>query len=97
VTYKGAIKWVSGKYFVLSGMSFMEVDILDPKARKILRELEKLNMISIRKTRGRHSLAVILEQIRSKGDKWPITLGEITKEVEVVRKRGNAKKKKSNN
>ena len=74
-------------------MDTIQVDILNPKARKLLNNLAELDLISIRETSDDPFLAVV-NKIRSKAKKNPPSLEEITREVEIVRasRYKNAKK-----
>ncbi|MES2702995.1 MAG: hypothetical protein V4649_10165 [Bacteroidota bacterium] len=69
-----------------------EVDILNPKATKLLEDLAELKLISIRKT-GQDGFAKAINKIRAKATFNPPTLDEITKEVEAVRAKRYAWKK----
>ncbi len=71
----------------------LQVDILNPKATKLLQNLADLNLISIKGTQEDGFLKII-KKIRSKASSNPPTLEEITKEVESVRARRYAKEKK---
>ncbi|WP_420385541.1 hypothetical protein [Roseivirga sp.] len=64
-------------------MESIRIDILNPKAKQLLKDLADLELIKINQEDS--SLSDILEQIRS-NSKQQITLDEITKEVEAVRK-----------
>jgi len=64
-------------------MRTIQIDIINPKAAKLLRDLEEMNLISIRKP-DKSSFLAILEKLRSKEESAP-SLDEITKEVEAVR------------
>lgn len=61
----------------------MRIDILNPKAAKILKELADLNLIAIQDT-SNNGFAKVLKQLRSKAKSAP-SLKEITAEVEKVR------------
>jgi hypothetical protein len=61
-----------------------EIDILNPKAKKLLKDLEDLELISIRK-QSKDGFMSVVKRIRTKAAKYPITLEEITQEVEEVR------------
>ncbi len=74
-------------------MSTIEIDILNPKANKLLEELAELKLISIRKPADDEFMALI-KKFRAKAKKNPPTLDEITKEVELVRAERYAKTKK---
>ncbi len=70
-------------------MNTMRVDILNPKAEKLLKDLADLNLIAIKDT-SKHGFATVLKKLRSKAKSAP-TLDEITKEVELVRAKRYAK------
>jgi len=69
--------------FVNYYMETIKVDILNPKARKLLNDLADLNLISIRKS-TRNDFSEVLSRLRSKSESVP-DLDEITREVETVR------------
>jgi hypothetical protein len=71
----------------------MQIDILSPKANKLLKNLAELKLISIRKP-GDDGFMVLLKKFRTKAKNDPPTLSEITKEVELVRAARYAKRKK---
>ena len=66
-------------------METIKVDILDPKARKLLKELADLNLISIRKS-TRSDFSEVLVKLRSESEAAP-NLDEIARAVEAVRSR----------
>ncbi|MCH5597399.1 hypothetical protein [Niabella ginsengisoli] len=70
-----------------------QVDILNPKADKLLQDLADLKLISISKT-SNDSFLKVVKRIRKKASLNPPTLEEITKEVESVRTKRHANKKK---
>lgn len=70
-------------------MNSMRIDILDPKAKRLLKDLADLNLIAIRDT-SKNGLASVLKKLRSKTISAP-TLEEITHEVELVRSKRHAK------
>jgi hypothetical protein len=65
-------------------MDTMQIDILDPKARKLLKDLAEMNLIAIRKPSDDKFLTLV-NKIRAKAKNNPPSLDEITKEVEIVR------------
>lgn len=74
-------------------MDTMQIDILDPKARKLLKDLAEMNLIAIRKPSDDKFLTLV-NKIRAKAKNNPPSLDEITKEVEIVRtKRYESSKK----
>jgi hypothetical protein len=77
-------------------MDTMEIDILDPKARKLLKNLAEMNLISIRKPSNDKFLSLV-HKIRAKAKHTPPSLEEITKEVAIVRAKRYANSKKQSN
>ena len=70
-----------------------QVDILNPKASKLLQDLADMDLISIKETKDDGFLKIV-HKLREKASKNPPTLDEITKEVEIVRARRYAGRKK---
>ena len=70
-------------------METLRIDIVNPKAKKIIKDLADLDLISIRDKRPIKSFESLLRKLRSKK---PIALDEITKEVEAVRSKRYGKK-----
>lgn len=70
-------------------MNTMRVDILNPKAAKLLKNLADMNLIAIHDT-SKNGFASVLKKLRSKAKSAP-SLEEITKEVELVRSKRYAK------
>lgn len=70
-------------------MNTMRIDILNPKAARLLKDLADLNLIAIQDT-SKNGFATVLKKLRSKAKSAP-TLDEITKEVELVRAKRYAK------
>jgi hypothetical protein len=68
-------------------MDTIRIDILNPKAKKLLENLEALNLISIKKD-SKKRFKEIVKQLRTKSTTRP-SLEEITKEVESVRAKRN--------
>jgi hypothetical protein len=64
-------------------MNTMRIDILNPKAARLLKDLADLNLIAIQDT-SKNGFAAVLKKLRSKAKTAPI-LEDITKEVELVR------------
>ena len=76
-------------------MNTIQVNILNPKADIILKDMEKQNLIAIKRTSDKN-LRSVLNNLRSNAKTAP-SLKEITKEVELVRtKRYVIKNKKDN-
>jgi len=70
-------------------MNSFQVDILNPKATKLLKDLADMELIAIRNT-SKSGFATVLKKLRSKAKSVP-GLEEITKEVELVRSNRYAK------
>ena len=65
-------------------METIQIDILNPKAKKLLRNLADLNLIKINKTKNKSDFSALLKKLRAKSSD-EISLDEITDEVEKVR------------
>lgn len=70
-------------------MTTMRIDILNPKAAKLLKDLADMNLIAIQDT-SKNGFAGVLKKLRSKAKLAP-TFEEITSEVELVRSKRYAK------
>lgn len=70
-------------------MDTMTIDILNPKAAKLIKDLAELNLISI-KNQSKNSFTHVLGKIRSKATSAP-SLEDITKEVEIIRTKRHEK------
>lgn len=70
-------------------MNTIRVDILNPKAEKLLEDLADLNLIAIQDS-SKNGFASILEKLRTKSKTAP-SFEEITAEVELVRNKRYAK------
>lgn len=68
-----------------------QVEILKPKAEKLLRDLADLKLISISDSSKDPFMAVV-DRLRKKAEFDPPTLEDITKEVELVRTERYAKR-----
>jgi len=66
-------------------METIRIDILNPKAKKLLKNLADLNLIKISKEKYKSDFSTLLKKIRANSND-EISLNEITKEVEQVRK-----------
>ncbi|QPH39566.1 hypothetical protein [Pedobacter endophyticus] len=71
-----------------------QVDILDPKADKLLHDLADLKLIAISKASNDPFLTIV-NRLRTNAAVNPPTLQEITKEVENVRSKHYAGKNKA--
>ena len=65
-------------------METIQIDILNPKAKKLLENLADLNLIKINKPKNKPNFSDLLRKIRDTSTD-EISLDEITKEVEQVR------------
>jgi hypothetical protein len=72
-----------------------QVDILNPKADKLLQDLADLKLISLSKEASNDPFLAVVKRLRKKAALKPPTLEEITKEVERVRSKRYASKKKA--
>lgn len=63
----------------------MRVDIINPKALRLLKDLADMNLIAIQDS-SKNGFASVLKKLRSKAKTAP-TYDEITKEVELVRQK----------
>jgi hypothetical protein len=70
----------------------IQIDILNPKANKLLKDLADLNLISIRDQQSNEFMKVVAK-LRKKASGQVPTLDLITKEVELVRAKRYAEKK----
>ena len=68
-----------------NNMETITIDILNPKAKALLKDLADLELIRIRKDNKNSDFADLLKNFRKNADKAP-SLEEITAEVEAVRK-----------
>ena len=74
-------------------MEYIEIAIINPKAKKLIDDLVSLNLIKItEKGDKKKEFKRLLNKFRSVKGKKP-TMDEITKEVEIVRKKRHAEKK----
>lgn len=67
-------------------MTTVTIDILNPKAKQLLKDLEDLKLISIRES-SKNSFLDTINKLRAKAEKNPPSMEEITKEVESIRSR----------
>ena len=72
-------------------MATLQVNILNPKAGKLLKDLADLNLIAITELKNDDVFLKVIKRIRSKAKKNPISFEQITKEVESVRAKRYAK------
>jgi len=83
---------VKTKISYIGNMNTIQIDILNPKAGKLLQDLAYLNLIAIKEIKNDGFLKVV-NKIRAKAKINPPSLEEITKEVEAVRAKNYAKRK----
>jgi hypothetical protein len=74
-------------------MSTVQIDILDPRANKLLQELESRHLIAIRSAANNGFLKIV-QMLRSKAKKNLPSLAVISGEVESVRAKHYARKKR---
>ncbi len=72
-------------------MESIEIDILDPKAERLLKNLADMNLIKITSKKTKSDFSALLNKLRSKPT-GEISLKEITAEVEAVRSKRHEKK-----
>lgn len=70
-------------------METMRIDILNPKAAKLIKDLADLKLIAIHKP-TENDFGDLVEKLRSKSESAP-SFEEITREVELVRSKRHAK------
>ena len=73
-------------------MKTYQVDLLNPKAARLLQDLADLNLISIKETKKQDFLDIV-RKLRKKASSNAPSLEEITKDVEKVRADRYAKKR----
>lgn len=73
-------------------MKSYQIDLLNPKAARLLQDLADLKLISIKETKKQDFLDIVTK-LRKKASSNVPTLEEITKEVEMVRAERYAKKR----
>ena len=66
-------------------METIKIDILNPKAKSLLKDLADLDLIRIKKDKIKSEFKDLLDKLRINSDDAP-TMDEITSEVESVRK-----------
>lgn len=65
-------------------MESLQIDIIHPKAKLLIKDLAKLNLIRIKKVNVKSEFEILLKKFRKNSPDIP-TLEEITREVELVR------------
>lgn len=66
-------------------MESIKIEILNPKAKNLIKNMADLNLIRIKKDKPKSEFSELLKRIRKHSDEVP-SFEEITKEVESVRK-----------
>ena len=66
-------------------MESLRIEIINPKAKRLLKNLADMELIKIKKETVKSDFSELLDKLRSKSENTP-SLDEITKEVESVRK-----------
>jgi len=66
-------------------MESLRIEIINPKAKRLLQNLADLELIRITKDQVKSEFSELLLKLRSQSESVP-SLEEITKEVEAVRK-----------
>ena len=65
-------------------METIKIDIINPKAINIIKDLAALNLIRINKSKNSSNFSALLAKLRKNSDEVP-SLEEIAREVESVR------------
>ena len=73
-----------------------KVEILNPKAKKLLLEMQAKKLIALSKV-DEGKFIKLVRSIRKNALKYPISKDEITREVELVRGERYARKKRQGN
>jgi len=66
-------------------MESLRIEIINPKAKRLLKNLADMELIKIKKETAKSDFSELLDKLRSQSENTP-SLDEITKEVESVRK-----------
>lgn len=74
-------------------METLQIEIINPKANELLKNLAEMNLIAIKEVGKEDGFMKLVNKIRAKAKKDKPTLAEITKEVEIVRAKRYAKAK----
>jgi hypothetical protein len=75
-------------------MSSIQIEILNPKANKLLKELADQKLIAIKKNSSNENFFKIVRRIRNKAKADAPSFETITKEVESVRAKRYVKAKR---
>jgi hypothetical protein len=66
-------------------MESIRIEIINPKAKNLIKNLEDMDLIRIKKEKSKTEFTDLLLRLRKNSDEAP-SIEEITKEVELVRK-----------
>ncbi|HYV90722.1 MAG TPA: hypothetical protein VE978_03025 [Chitinophagales bacterium] len=77
-------------------MNTINVEIINPKAKKLLNDLEERKLIRIEKNYSPSDFIQFVKQLRKKAKRVP-SLEEITGDVEIVRSKRYALRKNKGN
>jgi hypothetical protein len=87
--YRDSVIPISTFSLIFVIMDMLKINILNPKALQLLKDLAALDLIAIQDT-SKTGFQDVLKRLRNK-EKTDLTLDEITKEVETVRSKRYAK------
>ena len=65
-------------------METMNIEIVNPQAKRLIQNLAKLDLIRIKKEKSKSEFVELLESLRRNSENSP-SMDEITREVESVR------------
>ena len=71
-------------------METIRIEIVNPKAKSLIQNLAKMDLIRIKKGKAKSEFVELLDRLRKHSESAP-SLEEITKEVELVRSARYAK------
>ena len=80
--------------FVYLEMASLEIDILNPKANKLLQALADLKLIAIKKANKNDPFLKSVRKIRAKAGSDAPSFEDITREVDLVRAKRYAKSRR---
>lgn len=66
-------------------MEYIRIEIINPKAKRLIKDLADMGLIKIKKEQAKSELSELLDKLRNQSENTP-SLEEINKEVESVRK-----------
>ena len=74
----------------MTNMETIKIEIVNPKARSLIQNLADMDLIRIKKEKAKSELVELLDSLRKHSEN-ALSLEEITREVELVRKARYAK------